>query len=124
MSKLDAANANALLELDTALNDRIINGDALAAFEEYYTDDVVMQENDAEPTVGKAANRQRENDFFSSITEFRGAKVVAQAVGSNTTMSQWHMDYTHKDWGDRNYHQIAVRTWKDGKIVKEVFYYG
>ncbi len=124
MSKLDTDQANTLLELDTALNERIMSGDALAAFEDYYSEDVVMQENDAEPTVGKAANRKRENDFFSSITAFRGAKVVAQAVGPDTTMSQWHMDYTHKDWGDRNYHQIAVRTWKDGKIVKEVFYYG
>jgi len=38
-------------------------------------------------------------------------------------MVEWHFDYTHKDWGIRNYTQVAVQDWKDGKIVKEKFYY-
>ena len=113
-----------LLELDTALNDRIMQGQALEAFEEFYADDIIMQENDSEPTVGKAANREREKDFFSAITEFRGASVLAQGAGGDTTFSHWTMDYTHRDWGVRKYRQVAVRTWKDGKIVKEVFHYG
>ncbi|MEL7488442.1 MAG: nuclear transport factor 2 family protein [Pseudomonadota bacterium] len=113
-----------LLSLDTALNDRIIRGEALEAFEEYYAEDVVMQENDAEPTVGKASNRKREQDFFSAVTEFRGASVLAQGGGGDTTFSQSEMDFTHRDWGDRKYRQVAVRTWKDDKIVREVFYYG
>jgi len=33
-----------------------------------------MQENENIPTIGKEANRKREVEFFSSITEFRSAK--------------------------------------------------
>lgn len=113
-----------LLELDSELNAMIMSGDALEAFEKFYADDVVMQENDLEPTIGKAENREREKEFFASLTEFRGVKVLAQGVGGDTTFSHWHNDFTHKDWGDRNYTQVAVRTWKQGQIVKEVFYYG
>lgn len=113
-----------IAELDCKLNEAILTGLALQAFETYYADDVVMQENDAEPTVGKDANREREQAFFAAITDFRGGKVLATGVGDNTSFSHWHFDFTHKEWGDRSYHQVAVRTWRDGKIVREVFYYG
>jgi hypothetical protein len=113
-----------IIELDRQLNEAILNGTALQVFETHYADDVVMQENDAEPTVGKGANREREQAFFGAITDFRGAKLLATGIGENNSFSHWHFDFTHREWGVRNYHQIALRTWRDGKIVREVFYYG
>ncbi len=113
-----------IAELDRELNEAILNGAALEAFETYYADDVVMQENDAAPTIGKDANREREQAFFAAITDFRGGKVLASGVGGDTSLSHWHFDFTHREWGERNYNQVAVRTWRDGKVVREVFYYG
>lgn len=106
------------------LNDLILQGKALDAFEKYYHDDVIMQENENTPTVGKDANRKREQEFFEAITEFRSARPLKVTVGEGVTMVEWHFDYTHKDWGVRNYRQISVQEWKNGKIVKETFYYG
>ena len=40
------------------LNKIVLEGKALEAFEKFYHDDVVMQENELAPTVGKAANPQ------------------------------------------------------------------
>jgi len=113
-----------LFEKITELNDLVLKGKALEAFDTYYDEDVVMQENEFPPTIGKRANRKREEDFFSSVTEFRRAKPLKVTVGENTTMVQWHYDYTHKDWGVRNYTQVSVQEWKDGKIVREQFFYG
>ncbi|NMH86112.1 nuclear transport factor 2 family protein [Flavivirga algicola] len=115
---------NTLIENISTINDMILQGKALEAFEAFYHDDVVMQENDNPEVVGKAANRKREEAFFASITEFRGAKPIKVTVGENTTMVEWHFDYTHKDWGVKNYTQVAVQDWKEGKIIKEKFYYG
>ena len=106
------------------INQLILNGKAMEAFEQYYAESVTMQENDQPPTVGKAANREREIAFFGAITEFRGAKVLSVGEGSDKTYVEWYYDYTHRDWGVRRYHQIAVQTWKDGKIVQEKFFYG
>jgi hypothetical protein len=106
------------------LNQLILEGKAMDAFEMFYDDDVVMQENQQSPTIGKAANRQRELDFFANITEFRGAEVLDIAVGDNVSFVKWNLDYTHKDWGVRNYTQVSVQYWKNGKIVKEQFFYG
>ncbi|MBX7151684.1 ester cyclase [bacterium] len=102
----------------------IQNGNALEAFEKYYADDVVMQENETSPTVGKEANRNRENEFFSKVTEFRGMEIKSIAVGDNVAAIECFLDYTHADWGIRKYTQVSVQRWKDGKIVHERFYYG
>ncbi len=113
-----------LKELVNDLNPMVLQGRAMEAFEKYYADDVVMQENEQPPTVGKNANREREKQFFANVTEFRGAQVNAVAVGDNVAMVEWFADYTHKEWGKKTYHQVAVQRWKDGKIVHERFYYG
>lgn len=105
------------------LNQLILEGKAMEGFELYYDDDVVMQENETQPIIGKAANRERERDFFGR-TRFHHVEVLGVTYGDNLTSVIWHFDYTHPDWGVRNYTQVAVQHWKDGKIVKEQFFYG
>jgi hypothetical protein len=111
---------NALLDL----NKLVMEGKLMDAFEKYYHEDVQMQENGNAPVVGKEQNRQRELQFLSSITDFRGASVNGHAVGHNISFVVWNYDYTHKEWGVRNYTQVSVQHWKDGQIIKEQFYYG
>jgi hypothetical protein len=106
------------------LNNLILQGKAMEAFEKYYADNVEMQENNYPPTIGKDANRKRELEFFGGITEFRGAKIHDVAVGENVSMVVSSMDYSHKEYGDRNYTQVAVQHWNNGKIIKERFFYG
>lgn len=115
---------NTLLKKISDLNDLVLKGKAIEAFETYYDDDVIMQENENAPTIGKEANRKREKEFYSSIVEFRSAQLLKLTVGENITMAQWHYDYTHKDWGVRNYTQVSVQEWKNNKIIREQFFYG
>lgn len=105
------------------LNTLIIQGKSLNAFEMYYDDNVVMQENNFEPVIGKEANRKRELEFMNNITEFRSAEVLQTAVNDDVSFVIWKYDFTHKQWGVRNYTQVSVQHWKDGKIIKEQFFY-
>lgn len=114
----------ALLEKISDLNDLVLRGKVMEAFEKFYHEEVVMQENENAPTMGKPANRKREQEFLSSLVEFRAAKPLKVAAGENITVVEWQYDYTHKDWGVRNYTQVSVQEWKDGQIIKEKFYYG
>ena len=113
-----------LLQKIEDLNKLVVEGKSLEAFEKYYHDDVMMQENENIPTLGKEANRDREKEFYAAVTEFRSAKPIKITVGEDISMVQWHYDYTHKDWGTRNYNQVSVQEWKNGKIIKEQFFYG
>jgi len=115
---------NTIKEKIQELNSLVLNGKAMEAFEKFYHADVVMQENEHAPTIGKDANRQREIEFFNAITEFRGAEVKGITLGDNLSTVIWQYDYTHKEWGVRKYTQVAVQQWKDGQIIKEQFFYG
>ncbi len=108
------------------LNQMILQGQILEAFEKYYADDVVMTDNNQEPRVGKAANRVYEEQFVNGLTAFRGAEIKSVAVNEETgvAMVEWWMDFTHSTFGDVERHQVAVQHWKDGQIVREHFFYG
>jgi hypothetical protein len=110
-------------QLDRELNQLILSGKAMEGFERFYHDNVRMQENTDPPTVGKDANRKREEEFFSSVEEFHEAELRSTAVDGQTSLSEWLLDVTLKDAGRVRLEQVAVRQWQDGKVVDERFYY-
>lgn len=112
-----------LLEIISDLNDLVLQGKVLEAFEKYYHEEVIIQENEKPPTIGKKAYRAFIKKFLASVTEFRSAKRLKVAIGQGTSMVEWQYDYSHKDYGEVNYIQISVQNWENGKIVKEKFYY-
>lgn len=105
------------------LNQMVLEGKILEAFDKFYHDDIVMQENDHEPRRGKAANRQYEEQFVGSLEAFHDAKVKTQIVGENVDASDWFMDMTFKNGHRAQRDQVSVREWKDGKVIRENFYY-
>ncbi|MCH8566625.1 MAG: ester cyclase [Balneolales bacterium] len=106
------------------LNEMILSGKALDAFEEFYHEDIEMSENGQDVRKGKDANRDFEVDFFSKITQFNGAEVINVAFGDNVSMVEMHFDYVHSEWGHKKFTQVGVQEWKDGLIIKETFYHG
>jgi len=107
------------------LNQMILNGEILPAFEKFYAEDIVMQDNETSPREGKSTCRKFEEEFVSNLTEFRGAEVKNVFISEDAGVAavEWFFDYSHKEWGDRKYTQVAVQRWKDGKIVSEKFMY-
>lgn len=109
------------------MNRMVASGQNMEAFEKFYHDEVVMQENNQPVTAGKAANREREKkaqeQMMASIEQFHGAEAIAVAVGENTTMVEWSFDMTYKGGKRSKMEQVAVQKWKDGKIIHERFYY-
>lgn len=105
------------------LNQMILEGKVLEAFEKFYAEDVVMQDNNNPARTGKAENRKYEEAFVGGLTEFRGAKILNTIISDGIAVVETWMDFTHKDYGDRNYTQVSVQRWKDGKIIEEKFYY-
>jgi ketosteroid isomerase-like protein len=108
--------------LDTQLNEQISTGKAAEAFETFYADDIVMQENAEEPRNGKDVNRKAEQEFFSSVEQFR-ARLLGSAVNGDTSYSEWEYDVTFKGGKQVKQTQVAARRWAGGKVTNERFYY-
>lgn len=116
MSDLDAR--------DQELNDMILQGEILEAFDKFYADDIVMEEGD-DKRVGKEANREYEEQFVDSLEAFHAAEIKARAVDedNSVTFSEWHNEMTLEGVGRIEQKQVSVRTWNDdGQITHEKFY--
>ena len=107
------------------LNDMILQGQILPAFDKFYAPNVVMADNFTGDRVGFDACRAFEESFVSNLQEFRGAKVLNVLVDEDAGLAfvKWHFDYTHAEWGVMDYVQVAVQRWEDGKIIHERFIY-
>ncbi len=106
-----------------AVIDGILRGEILETFERYYSDDVVMTENGGDDRVGKDANRDYERAFVEGV-QFHGAEVGRVLIDGDLAAVEWSFDLTPKGQSRVTQKQVAVQTWRDGKIVREDFYHG
>jgi hypothetical protein len=105
------------------LLDYVRNGKIMEAMDEFYADDVVMEEPAYGRTVGLAANLEREQKFVDSVKQFKSFETPVVAVGDGVSTYENVMDWTDVEGNDIHVEQVAVQKWKDGKIVYERFYY-
>jgi ketosteroid isomerase-like protein len=98
------------------------NGKMLDAMTTYYAPDVAMQENVSPPTVGFAENYAREAAFYGSLKALRFT-LASVVVEGDVAVINWVFDYTTADGKRYRMDEIAVQTWRDGKVVHERYIY-
>src|SRR5690349_14507484 len=116
-------NQSSLKERVNDLVSYIQNGKILEAMTEFYADNATMRENANPPTVGLAANIEREKQFLSYVKVWKGFAVKALAVEGDVSFMESTIDFTGQDGAEVHMEQVSVAKWKDGKIVHERFYY-
>jgi ketosteroid isomerase-like protein len=110
------------LELDHQLNALIIQGKSADAFEAFYAEDVVAQENDEPERVGRQDWMQARKEMEKNIKKFE-ARVLASAATGDTSFSEWEYTIDIEGMGTIRIAQVSVRRWKDGKVIRERFYH-
>ena len=100
-------------------------GRIVDAMYEFYAPDVTMQENNNPPTVGLEANVEREKKFVASVRQWKRFDVAPVAVDAERgrAVVQSEAEFEGVDGKTYRSDQVAVQTWRDGKIVHEKFYY-
>ena len=93
------------------------------AIERFYADGATMQENRQPPTVGKAANLARERAFGDSVELWHEVTARSIAVDGDQALIEWGFEYTTREGQRIRMEEIAQQTWRDGKIVRERFFY-
>ena len=94
----------------------------LDAIDELYDEHVSMQDNLQPPTIGKEANRERERRFFGGITVHQN-RALSVAVDGDRSVIHWLFEFTGGDGKRYRMDQLAQQEWKDGRVVRERFYY-
>lgn len=122
MSTKTTTIAQRVADLQSYINE----GKILEAMDEFYADNVSMQENSEAPTVGLAENIEREKQFLSIVKEWHWTKWNAAAVNEDDGVSflEYSFHFTSTDGDPVTYEQAVVQRWENGKIVSERFYHG
>lgn len=101
----------------------IRDGRILDALNDFYAEDTVMQENTQPPTVGRAANLEREQQFLNTVKEWKRFDVIAKGIGDNVTFYETVMDWVATDGTPVHVEQVVVAKWQDGRIIHERYYH-
>ena len=112
-----------LAALEAELNALLLAGRPMDAFERFYAEDIVMQENSDPPVVGKQRNRAREQAFFGAIASFERIELLGSAAGDGVTYSEWIYEILLRDGRRLTMNEVAARRWRDGQVIHERFYY-
>lgn len=104
------------------LTELVKAGRAEEAYRTFYAPDVVAQENNEPPRTSLQASidRQMQATAGATINEFAPRTIVVE--GDHVAL-EWVLDITTADGGRIYAEELALQTWKDGKIIKERFYY-
>jgi len=117
------SNTASVSELVSQLVAHVTQGKILEAYDALYAENVVMQENNNPPTVGKAANRVREEQFVGSVKEVHENRAANVLVDGNKAVIEWVLEFTNQDGVRLKFDQIALQTWENGQITEERFFY-
>lgn len=108
------------------LNALIKEGRIAEAFENYYSEDVVIQVNGNAPIEGKEQNRKRELIFLREIEKLNSAEIKSVTFGGaedNVSMTEWAIHIENKEGEQKTIYRVNVQHWKDDKIVNEKLYF-
>jgi hypothetical protein len=107
--------AMTLQEMLDDLNNMILKGEILQSMDKYYDPNCVVVEKNDVVATGLQQAKERESEIFAGVEAWLKSEILS-------TMTEWHYEYQHKDFGHKSFDQVAVQHWKDGKIVRDRFY--
>lgn len=98
-------------------------GHGVQALEQFYADNASMQENCAEPRIGKEALLKYERAAQASVTELRSTCIRPLLASGNIVVIRWVIEYTSTAGKTVRFEELAYQRWEGNLIVQEQFFY-
>ncbi|MCC5635371.1 nuclear transport factor 2 family protein [Nostoc sp. CHAB 5844] len=92
-------------------------------YEEFYDENVVVQENLQPPRVGRALSIERQKQMNANVKEVHDFKIGAVLVDGDRSVIQMRIEITSIDGYHILIEELGLQTWKDGKIIQEQYFY-
>ncbi|AIR90748.1 nuclear transport factor 2 family protein [Pseudomonas cremoricolorata] len=100
-----------------------VEGRSEAALLAFYAEDVVIQENNQPPRIGRAASLARNTEaaeWTSAVHEISAPSVL---IDGNLVVIEWHAEWTLKNGERVRIEELALQSWKGNQVVFERFFY-
>ncbi|MFD2551264.1 hypothetical protein ACFSQP_05490 [Bizionia sediminis] len=109
----------ALMDLKTLLG----KGQFMEAMHKYLADDVVLQEANQTPKVGKETCLIAEEALLDTVTEFIRYDIFDYAINGDTSFYEAIMEFKTNDGKHHKFEQVNRTKWRDGKIINERYFH-
>lgn len=102
----------------TDLNKLVADFKYEEAHNQYYHKDLIKHENEDAPTIGLDNHRKEMKVFLSKISN-NSATLLNTLVSDDMSVTEWHYQFDHSEWGKRDFKEVSIQRWKNGKIIHE-----
>jgi ketosteroid isomerase-like protein len=93
------------------------------AIEMFYTPDASMQENNAEPRVGRARLAAHEREVLARMASVKSTCIHPVFVEGDRVVIRWLFEFVRKDGTALCIDELAYQRWRGEQIAEEKFYY-
>ncbi|MEM9821378.1 MAG: ester cyclase, partial [Bacteroidota bacterium] len=107
-----------LAKMVKAFNELVASFQYEKAHNKFYHEELVKHENEDAPTIGLEAHRKEMMQFLAKITR-PSAKLLSLIVSDDISITEWHYQFDHQEWGKRDFKEVSIQRWKAGKIIHE-----
>jgi len=98
-------------------------GKFLEAIEQFYAGYATMQENSKPPREGLATLLENERRVLASAKEVRVKRAESFIIDGDRAAIHWVFEFIDFEGRSRWIDEIAYQVWRDGKIIRERFFY-
>ena len=118
-----------LLDNIQQIVDGLEKGQFVEGMERFYAPDVINEEPTGESVQGLDTIISNEQKFLEGVSAFHGVTVKSVGVGEDdgkgngVTFAEYSIRADLKDGSKFNPDQVQVTHWRDGKAVRNTFYY-
>ena len=98
-------------------------GKFLEALQQFYAEDAVMQDNNGLPRVGLANILAHERKAMAAFKEMHVNRADSFLMDADRVAINWIYEYTAADGRRYRLDEIAYQVWRNGKVIRERFYY-
>ena len=93
------------------------------AVEEFYAPNAIVQENQAEPRIGRDAQVARERVVMGRAVSVASQCVRPVFVNGDKVVIRWIFDFEWPDSTSTHMEELAYQQWEGERIVAETFFY-
>jgi hypothetical protein len=92
------------------------------AHDKFYDENLVKHENEDAPSIGLKQHKEEMVKFLSDISNYSVVRKNT-IVSDDISVTEWHYIFDHKEWGHKEFDEVSVQRWKNGKIIHERHHY-
>ena len=104
------------------LDNLIVKGDIMGAFDAFFHPDVTTHYSPTDKTVSKTEKKSRLQVFLNQVASAQSTVLHNSSASGLVSFSEFTFRFTHKDGNTTVWNEVIRRLWQDNLVIDEKYY--